>query len=159
MRIIRLLAPSLLFLLVLSCPITAKAQFPYSVSIGGHVGSPNGLTAKFFPADLFAIETMMVYRRGGGRLMTMGEVHFVLGRFTESFVYIGGGFHVGMINLNHDVLTSSVVYGLDGVIGYEFPIPDTPLSFGLDYIPILELKGERKFSGGNGGVFLRYIFQ
>ncbi|MEL6649311.1 MAG: hypothetical protein AAFQ87_00755 [Bacteroidota bacterium] len=147
-----LLLSTLLSVLSLS---SLKAQ-DYDTAIGIRLGSANGVSLKHFVNQSTAVEGMLVYRRNGFRLIGMAVGHVPLGRNTDTYLYFGGGGHVGYNNLLNAERSHYQVAGIDGMLGIEFGLPNHNASLAFDIKPMYELMGGRGFSGNNGGVTLRF---
>lgn len=148
-------------LLTLACMFclfsTASAQ-PYDRSLGIRVGSANGLSYhQFLGRSNTGMETLLVYRRGGARVIGMVTQHFPLGgRSSDTYLYIGAGAHAGMNGFFWNEEHNVPVAGLDAMIGFTYDFYHSPISVSIDLKPMVELWGTRKFSGNNAGFTLRY---
>jgi len=142
-------------LLLTSVSASLHAQ-PYDQSIGVRVGSANGVSyQKFLGRSHNALEAMLVYRRGGARLIGMMEHHIELGRRTDTYLYVGIGGHVGANGVLHTDEFNKTVYGVDFMAGLQYVFPYSPIAVSVDLKPMIELNGGMVFSGNNLGASLR----
>ncbi|MFK7922295.1 MAG: hypothetical protein AB8H47_10090 [Bacteroidia bacterium] len=128
----------------------------YETAIGVRLGSANGISVKHFVNQSTAVEGLLVYRRSGFRVIGMAVGHIPLGRNTDTYLYFGGGAHLGYNNLLATEQSSYKVGGIDGMLGIEFGLPGIDASLALDIKPMYELWGGKGFSGNNGGATLRF---
>ena len=133
-----------------------KAQ-DYSTPLGLRVGSANGISIKQFVGYSTAIEGLVVYRRGGLRVIGLAEQHFSLGRRSNTSVFFGLGGHYGYNYLLEGDRGPLEVYGVDFIAGLEYVFPHSDFIFAVDLKPMLELKNGTAISGNNAGVSLRYM--
>lgn len=128
----------------------------YDTALGVRLGSANGISIKHFINQTTAVEGLLVYRRNGFRVIGMAVGHIPLGRKTDTYLYFGGGGHIGYNNLLITERTHYNVGGIDAMLGIEFGIPRHNASLAFDIKPMYELWGGKGFSGNNGGVSLRF---
>ncbi len=136
--------------------LTTLSAQDYDTSIGIRLGSANGISVKHFVNQATAVEGLLVYRRNGFRLVGMAVQHIPLGRKTDTYLYFGGGAHVGYNNLLVTERDSYEVGGIDALLGIEFGLPRLDASLAFDIKPMYELWGGKGFSGNNGGVTMRF---
>jgi hypothetical protein len=145
---------SLSFLLSLGY---VQAQ-PYQNAFGLRVGSANGVSwHQFFGRSQTGLETMLVYRRGGARVIGMLTQHLALGRQSDSYLYAGIGGHAGMTGVFVEDRYNQQAYGVDFMVGFQYVFPYSPFAVSFDIKPMIELVGGARFSGNNAGVSLRYL--
>jgi len=148
-------------LITLACMFTllstATAQ-PYEKSLGIRVGSANGLSyQQFFGRSHTGMETLLVYRRGGARVIGMFTQHIPLGgRSSDTYLYFGLGGHVGMNGFFFEEEYNKSVTGVDAMAGFMYSFYHSPISVSIDIKPMVELWGTRTISGNNAGFTLRY---
>jgi len=149
----------LIFTLVLVSFLT-NAQ-PYETSAGARLGWENGFTIKHFLSDNGAIEGIVSspWRWGGIVVTGLYEFQSEIPEVDGLFWYAGGGGHVGFYNTG-GVLTTNRTYtyfGVDGIVGVEFVIPDIPINVSLDWKPGFNINGGG-FYGTSFALSGRYIF-
>lgn len=145
-----------LILLSLFLTFSAQAQ-EYTTALGLRAGSASGIALRHFFTESTAIEGIIGYRRSGVRLIAAVEQQFELGRSSGTYLYFGGGGHIGYINLISDFIQPSIAYGADIVIGIEFTFGRSDMSLSLDFFPSIELANGLVFSGNNGGATIRFF--
>lgn len=69
--------------------------------------------------------------------------------------YVGTGIHVTMYN--NDNYSGGSYFGVDGVLGLDYKIKNTPLNLSLDWQPSFDFGGDSGFNGGFGGLGVRYV--
>ncbi len=141
------------FPLLLLSTFSLSAQHLPS-SLGLRVGSGAGISYKHMASDRAAIEGILMYRRGGLRLVGLLEAEVEVGR-SNTFFFIGGGGHVGINRLQHPEINPYKVVGLDGIIGLEYIFPRNGMILSVDLKPMVEILQGWKFSGNSGGISLR----
>lgn len=138
--------------------VSASAQ-PYPGSIGLRAGSANGLSVQAFMGHSHSsVEGLLVYRRGGARVIGLLTQYVPLGgRGTDTYFYFGLGGHVGMNGFFHQSDYNRPVAGVDAIAGFMYQLPYAPLAIRVDLKPMVELWGTRTLSGNNAGITLSYI--
>ena len=135
----------------------AHAQ-PYQNAFGLRVGSANGVSwHQFFGRSQTGLETMLVYRRGGARIIGMLTQHIPLGRYSDSYLYLGAGGHAGMTGVFVEDRYNQPAYGVDFMLGFQYVFPHAPFAVSFDLKPMFEFVAGTRFSGNNAGVTLRYL--
>lgn len=150
-KMLALFALSFLFFL------SSQAQ-PYRNAVGLRVGSANGVSwHQFFGRSQTGFETMLVYRRGGARVIGMLTHHLELGYQSDFFLYGGIGGHAGMTGIFEADSYNQQAYGVDFMIGVQYVFPYSPIAVSFDLKPMFELYGGTRFSGNNAGVSIRFL--
>ena len=133
----------------------------YENAIGLRGGYGSGISYKHNMGD-FTVEAIGAFRSYYSYFGVLGELYSPLevdlpGDFN---LYYGGGAH--FINLRSYVgawagtRTSYNYFGLDGILGVEYEIPDYPLDVSIDIKPELNFSG---YGFGWGSAFsVRYEF-
>ena len=149
---IRLSLISFAGILALSlCSARLQAQ-PYGHSVGIRAGYSSGISYKgFFRHRMAAIEGDMLYNRHGFNLSGLYQYHLEPFRNERILVYLGGGAFGGNWDEEFSV-------GLLGVAGVEYNLRDTPLNFGLDWRPMLNLYRSFASDFMDFGLCIRYRF-
>ncbi len=141
----------LLFILLLALPLWLGAQ-PYEHGAGIRAGYSSGLSYKgFLLHRMSAIEAGFYYNPHGLSLSAMYLIHKELDPRGRWLAYAGGGF---MGAKWEDELAP----GLTGGIGLEYVVHKTPLTFGLDWRPLLKLYPGASFDPLDFGLSIRYRF-
>ncbi len=144
----------------------AQANYTLGAGIRGG-GYENGLTVKYFNTPSTALEGILGFRPGGVVLTGLYEIHAVA--FGEPSVnwFYGAGAHLGAINSDkyyrryagekYYYNNNGLLFGVDGILGAEWKIPDIPFALSLDLHPRIELlKGP--FLDLEPAVTVRYTF-
>jgi hypothetical protein len=137
---------------ILLLPITLWAQ-PYEHSAGVRAGYTSGLNYKgFFLYSMNAIEISLGYNRHGLNISGMFEVHKELFGKDRWFAYFGGGLFGGQWD-------EELSMGLAAVGGLEYSLRKTPLNFGLDWRPMLNVYRSFGYDLLDFGLTIRYRFK
>ncbi|MDB5090254.1 MAG: hypothetical protein JWR09_4248 [Mucilaginibacter sp.] len=121
----------------------------YKTAVGLKFGGyENGISGKYFTTDDVALEGLIGFRSHGVVFTGLYEVHQVAFGVKELKFYYGAGAHIGAIGsglyrrfngddeyYNH----SHILLGVDGVLGLEYVIPQSPIAVSLDLNPRAEL--------------------
>jgi hypothetical protein len=150
----------------------------YNTGIGLRGGWTSGLTIKHFINDGHAIEGMISSGWGwrGYQITGLYEIHkpaFVKDDLEGMFWFFGGGVHfAGGYTYEKWHSTGPWVYqgyyekyhysafGIDGIFGLEYKIPDIPFTVGVDIKPFIEFSnyGGAPFNFWDGALSIRYVF-
>ncbi|MEO0895566.1 MAG: hypothetical protein AAFY71_04180 [Bacteroidota bacterium] len=138
--------------LFMFCGLTSWAQ---DRSVGVRIGSGAGITFRQIMPNDVALEGILMYRRGGLRVVGLAEIRKEIGR-SNTFFIAGVGGHAGVNRLTNPEVTSYTVLGLDGLIGLEYVFPRSDMALTFDLKPMFEILQGWRFSGNSGGVSLRF---
>ncbi len=141
----------LILALLVPCSLNLHSQ-PYEHSLGVRAGYSSGITYKgFFRHRLTSVEADALYNRHGLNISALYGIHAEPFRSKQWLIYAGGGLFGG--NWENDISL-----GITAVGGIEFVVRDLPLSFSMDWRPMLNIY--RKFEADmlDLGVSLRYRF-
>jgi hypothetical protein len=117
--------------------------------------SAAGITFKQFIAEDKALE-VVGYFWNGARITGLYEIHkpLLIDRLNW---YYGGGAHVSMYNAKN--YSGGTFLGVDGVVGLDYKIANTPINISLDWQPSVEFGSGLGFSSGWGGLSVRYVLK
>ncbi len=105
----------------------------YMHAVGIRAGYSSGLSYKGFRLHrMAAIEADMLYNRHGFSLSALYEQHLEPFKSKQLFLYAGGGAFGGNWEEEFSL-------GLAAVAGIEYSIRDVPITFSLDWRPMLNL--------------------
>lgn len=145
-----------------------KAKAQYRVAAGLKFGGyENGISGKLFIADNSALEGVLGFRSHGLAVTGLYEIHQTAFGVKELSFYYGAGAHLGGIGAgtykryngdSYEYHNSSVLFGVDGVIGLEYVIPNSPIGVSLDLDPRVEL-ATGPFFDLAPGLGIKYIFK
>ncbi|MCR8561814.1 hypothetical protein KXD93_29430 [Mucilaginibacter sp. BJC16-A38] len=121
----------------------------YKTAVGLKFGGyENGISGKYFTTDDVSIEGLLGFRSHGVVITGLYEINQVAFGVKELKFYYGAGAHIGSVgsgiyhrfNGSDEYYTSShILLGIDGVVGLEYVIPQSPIAVSLDLNPRVEL--------------------
>jgi len=121
----------------------------YKTAVGLKFGGyENGISAKYFTTDDVALEGLLGFRSHGVVITGLYEIHQEAFGVKELKFYYGAGAHIGAIgsglyrrfNGSDEYYNNShILLGVDGVLGLEYVIPQSPIAVSLDLNPRAEL--------------------
>ena len=138
----------------------------YQTAVGAKFGGyENGLSVKYFLHSDAALEGVLGFRSHAVVLTGLYELHQTAFDLADLKFYYGAGGHLGSINGdyqrfgsgNQTYTSSTLLLGLDGVLGLEYKIPEAPIAISLDLNPRLEL-ATGPFFDLAPGLGLKYTF-
>lgn len=140
----------------------------YKTAVGLKFGGyENGFSAKYFTTQDVALEGLLGFRSHGGVVITgLYEFHQEAFGVKELKFYYGAGVHIGAVGrgpyrrFNGDdefYNDSHILFGVDGVLGLEYIIPQSPIAVSLDLNPRAEL-ATGPFFDIAPGLGLKYTF-
>lgn len=156
-----ILASSLLF------SKKSNAQdYPYAAGLkfGGY---ENGLSFKYFTDTNVALEGILGFRDHGAVVTGLYEIHQEAFGVPELKFYYGAGAHIGAVGSglykrfggDDELYTKSqILLGVDGVLGLEYTIPNSPIAVSLDLNPRVEL-ATGPFFDIAPGLGIKYTFK
>lgn len=137
----------------------------YTTAIGLRAGYGLGISYKSYIKPKVVFEGILSVRWRGMGLTGLVQRHRSIPGVPGMQWYYGGGVHAGYWN---DITTerplfsgqSSVILGLDGVIGIEYTFAEIPINVSLDWIPMVNILGSNVAGNivGGGGFAIRYAF-
>jgi hypothetical protein len=131
---------------------TLSAQ-PYEHSAGVRAGYTSGLTYKgFFLHTMNAVEIGVGYNRHGINISGLYLFHNELFRSKQWLAYFGGGIFGGEWE-------EELSLGLTAVGGVEYTLRKTPLNFGVDWRPMMNVYRTFGYDLLDFGVTIRYRFK
>ncbi|HVW97885.1 MAG TPA: hypothetical protein VHA56_18085 [Mucilaginibacter sp.] len=139
----------------------------YKAALGLKFGGyENGFSGKYFMTSDVALEGLLGFRAHGVVITGLYEIHQEAFGVKELKFYYGAGAHIGatgsgiyrrfngpdeFYNDNH------ILFGVDGVLGLEYLIPQSPIAVSLDLNPRAEL-ATGPFFDIAPGLGLKYTF-
>ncbi len=139
---------NLLFLTVIFCGGQVARAQTYQTAAGLRFSYEGGASIKYFTSPTIALEGVLGFRTKGAVVTGLFEIHQTAFNVAELKFYYGAGAHIGGVGRgdykvyggDYQVYTtSSPLLGVDGVIGLEYLIPDSPIAVSLDLDPRIEL--------------------
>ncbi len=162
---------TLIFTLALSFLATSFIQAQgYNSAVGLRLGVPASVSYKMFINDSgHALEGYVSFRSQksfGARYSWIGvnaayQVHNEISSVDGLYWYYGGGASAFFWNFDNDFIggsdQSSVSFGLQGYLGLDYKLANTPVNFSADWVPTFFLNGYGNgFGGGYGAFAVRY---
>ncbi len=145
---------------------SASAQ-DYKTAVGLKFGGyENGVSVKYFMFNDVALEGIAGIRDNGLVITGLYEFHQEAFGVPELKFYYGAGAHIGAIGSgayqrfngdNQPYRRSSLLLGVDGVLGLEYRIQKSPIAISLDLNPRAELASGPFFDLAPG-LGLKYTF-
>ncbi|WP_295793236.1 hypothetical protein [Mucilaginibacter sp.] len=156
------------FILAASLLISTRTKAQdYKTAVGLKFGGyENGISGKYFTTPDVAIEGLLGFRSHGVVITGLYEFHQEAFGVKELKFYYGAGAHIGSIgsglyrrfNGSDEYYNNShILLGVDGVIGLEYLIPQSPIAVSLDLNPRAEL-ATGPFFDIAPGLGLKYTF-
>jgi hypothetical protein len=138
----------------------------YTTALGVKFLDGGGITLKHFIKKNTALEGIAFFWNRGVRFTGLYELHFDINGAPGLKWYVGPGAHVGFYSNNdynkkyyyNDGRYNGTFIGIDGVLGLDYKINNTPLNLSLDWQPSFEFGTGRGFTGNWGGFGVRYTF-
>ena len=138
----------------------------YSSAIGVRGGSLNGITFKQFIGSNSAVEVIGASRWRGFHLTGLYEKHATAFNNSQFQWYYGAGGHVGFYDAyrghpyfdDDDYGRDYIILGIDGILGLEYQIIETPFTVSVDWKPEFNITGYSGFWFGDGGLSIRYYW-
>ncbi|BAV08232.1 hypothetical protein SAMN05421788_11233 [Filimonas lacunae] len=151
----------LLLLVVILLGLQARAQDAhYDQALG--LKFPGGLsvTWKKFLNPTQNIEAQATFWQKGFRVGGLYEFTFyTFDEVPGLAAFAGPGAHIGFWkNKYKPESNSSAEFGIDGILGLDYKIPDLPINISLDWQPSIILAGSEGFTPNFGGIAIRYTF-
>jgi hypothetical protein len=147
---------------------TSSSTQDYTFSAGLKFGGyENGISAKYFMADNTALEGILGFRNSGVVITGLYEIHQEAFNVPALKFYYGFGAHIGAIGSgnyrrfngdNEFYNNNKILLGLDGVLGLEYIIPQSPIAVSLDLNPRAEL-ATGPFFDIAPGLGVKYFFK
>ena len=156
----KIILPFLATALMLVSALSVKAQ--YKNAIGLRLGDPYGITYKTFIQSNKALDFILNIRNRKGynliNLTGLYEVHNPIAGAAGLNWYYGAGGSVGSVNYKGDNDDdTSLSLSVDGVLGLDYVIPNSPLNLSLDWKPALVLIPDSHLYSGGVGLSIRVI--
>lgn len=148
----------ILVLTVMTAGIQAQS---YKSAIGLRGGDPSGVSFKTFLNSTNALELVVGTGYWGHNFAITGFYEWQKPtNWTPNLDwFIGPGAHVGFWNDYYkNEYGTSILIGVDGIIGLEYTLDDIPLNFALGVGPSFQLTSGPGWSYWNGGFAIRYVF-
>ncbi|MEM6317965.1 MAG: hypothetical protein AAF960_09860 [Bacteroidota bacterium] len=150
-------------LFLLSCLTVCQAQ-SYKSAVGARLGYPLSVSYKTFVNDNSAVEIFAGTRGFSGyRWISVSgayQIHKPLAAANVDGLnfYYGAGASLYLWSFDFDVDDATTTFGLQGYLGLDYSLKDTPINFTVDWIPTFFVGGFGSgFGAGYGSLGVRYI--
>jgi hypothetical protein len=131
-------------------------------AIGARFSFGAGVTYQRFISDKDVLEFMAMQRRGGVGLTGLYEMHMQAFDVRGFKWYLGAGGHVhsynGQVRGYEYLHRTTLLLGVDGIIGMEYFFPSAPIQVSVDWKPVINLYNGRNKELDTGGFSVRYRF-
>ncbi|MBL7942062.1 MAG: hypothetical protein JNM00_04815 [Flavobacteriales bacterium] len=160
-----LTAVALLFAAAIYAPTLRAQGGGLDNAVGVRLGIPAGITFQHYFSDDEAAEFILASRYRGWTFTALYEWHKPAFQVDGLKWFVGVGGHIGTYHWyaghpwwDEEYNGSRMVLGVDGIIGLEYFIPDTPLMVSVDWKPDFNLIGYNALVADNGALSVRYRF-
>jgi hypothetical protein len=146
---------AIILVLFIGITLNSRGQY-YEKNYGVRFGGTTGFSFKSIKDDTRAFEAILGFRNGGVQVYGLLESYKRIesARTDGLRMYFGPGIHLGFITYRESDCCNSnssgalrffPVIGFDGIIGFEYAFPMTPIVIGVDYKPFFELESFYRF--------------
>jgi hypothetical protein len=143
---------------------TPNYQFAAGLKFGGY---ENGIAGKYFMNNTTSLEGFIGFRSNGLVFTGLYELNQEAFHVEGLRFYYGAGAHIGAVgsgvykrfNGDNELYNNNqILFGLDGVIGLEYVIPQSPIAVSLDLNPRVEIASGPFFDVAPG-LGIKYCFK
>ena len=151
----------LIAIIIFMAATTGLRAQEYNTGIGLRLGTGYGFTINHFLNKRASLEGLLMTRWRGFDITGLYEVHARAFDVDHLNWFYGFGAHIGFFN-GHYVEWGTPgstygVFGIDGIIGFEYTFEDAPINLGIDLKPALNLIGYTGF-WPDVAISVRYVF-
>lgn len=136
----------------------------FKSAVGARLGYPLSASYKTFISDKAAVEVFAGTRGFSGyRWISLSgayQIHKPLSAANMEGLnfYYGAGASVYFWSFDFDISESTTTVGLQGYLGLDYSLKNTPINFTVDWIPTFFIGGfGAGFGAGYGSLGIRYI--
>lgn len=141
---------------------TEQYTSPYKKAIGIKL-NPGALSYRSFYTRNKAVEGMGFISIDGFQLTILNEKYTPFANAENLTWYIGYGGHFNLwserYKLNNPSKTAGVAVGVDGMLGLDYKLKNTPINLSVDIQPAFNFVGASYFDLGWGGIGIRYTLK
>lgn len=141
---------------------TEQYTSPYKKSIGIKL-NPGAISYRSFYTRNKAVEGMGFISIDGFQLTILNEKYTPFANAENLTWYIGYGGHFNLwserYKLNNPSKTAGVAVGVDGMLGLDYKLKNTPINLSVDIQPAFNFVGASYFDLGWGGIGIRYTLK
>lgn len=135
---------------------------PYKKALGIKL-NPGAISYKSFYTRNKAAEGIGFISLDGFQLTILNEKYTPFANAENLTWYIGYGGHFNVwserYKLNNPAKKAGVSVGVDGILGLDYKLKNTPLNISVDMQPSFNFVGESYFELGWGGIGVRYTLK
>jgi len=135
---------------------------PYKKAIGIKL-NPGAISYRSFYTRNKAAEGIGFVSLDGFQLTILNEKYTPFANAENLTWYIGYGGHFNLwserYKLNNPAKKAGVSVGVDGMLGLDYKLKNTPLNLSVDIQPSFNFVGESYFELGWGGIGIRYTLK
>ena len=165
MRLTRIISTLFfLFITYLANSQTSNEQYtsPYKKAIGFKL-NPGAISYRSFYTRNKAVEGIGFISLDGFQLTILNEKYTPFTNAENLTWYIGYGGHFNLwsekYKLNNPSKSAGVAVGVDGMLGLDYKLKNTPINLSVDIQPAFNFVGGSYFDLGWGGIGIRYTIK
>ena len=141
---------------------TEQYTSPYKKAIGIKL-NPGALSYRSFYTRNKAVEAIGFISLDGFQLTIINEKYTPFANAENLTWYIGYGGHFNLwserYKLNNPSKSAGVAVGVDGMLGLDYKLKNTPINLSVDIQPAFNFVGASYFDLGWGGIGIRYTIK
>ncbi len=141
---------------------TEQYTSPYKKAIGIKL-NPGAISYRSFYTRNKAVEGMGFISIDGFQLTILNEKYTPFANAENLTWYIGYGGHFNLwserYKLNNPSKSAGVAVGVDGMLGLDYKLKNTPINLSVDIQPAFNFVGATYFDLGWGGIGIRYTLK
>lgn len=135
---------------------------PYKKAIGFKL-NPGAISYRSFYTRNKAVEVIGFISLDGFQLTLLNEKYTPFANTENLTWYIGYGGHFNLwsenYKLNNPSKSAGVAVGIDGMLGLDYKLKNTPINLSVDIQPAFNFVGASYFDLGWGGIGIRYTIK
>jgi hypothetical protein len=141
---------------------TEEYTSPYKKAIGFKL-NPGAISYRSFYTRNKAVEGIGFISLDGFQLTILNEKFTPFANAENLTWYMGYGGHFNLwserYKLNNPSKSAGVAVGIDGMLGLDYKLKNTPINLSVDIQPAFNFVGASYFDLGWGGVGIRYTIK
>jgi hypothetical protein len=141
---------------------TEQYTSPYKKAIGFKL-NPGAISYRSFYTRNKAVEGIGFISLDGFQLTILNEKFTPFANAENLTWYMGYGGHFNLwsekYKLNNPSKSAGVAVGIDGMLGLDYKLKNTPINLSVDIQPAFNFVGASYFDLGWGGIGIRYTIK
>jgi hypothetical protein len=141
---------------------TEQYSSPYKKAIGFKL-NPGAISYRSFYTRNKAVEGIGFISLDGFQLTILNEKFTPFANAENLTWYMGYGGHFNLwserYTLNNPSKSAGVAVGIDGMLGLDYKLKNTPINLSVDIQPAFNFVGASYFDLGWGGIGIRYTIK